>query len=71
MTAFLVAAILAFLFFLIGVPILMFFVRLSGLYVIVRERSCLVYVLFGNVVGVIDEPTSTSTFSSWVTSHMP
>jgi regulator of protease activity HflC (stomatin/prohibitin superfamily) len=34
----------------------MFFVRLSGLYVIVRERSCRVYVLFGNVVGVIDEP---------------
>ena len=56
MTAFLISAILAFFFFLIGAPILMFFVRLSGLYVIVRERSCLVYVLFGNVVGVIDEP---------------
>ncbi len=56
MTAFLVSAILGFFFFLIGVPILMFFVRLSGLYVIVRERSCRVYVLFGNVVGVIDEP---------------
>ena len=56
MTAFLVAAILAFLFFLIAVPILTFFVRLSGLYVIVRERTCRVYVLFGNVVGVIDEP---------------
>jgi regulator of protease activity HflC (stomatin/prohibitin superfamily) len=55
-TAFLVSAILAFFFFLIGVPILMFFVRLSGLYVIVRERSCRVYVLFGNVVGVVDEP---------------
>ena len=56
MTAFLVSVVLSFFFFLIGVPILMFFVRLSGLYVIVRERSCRVYVLFGNVVGVIDEP---------------
>ena len=55
MTAFLVAAILAFLFFLIAVPILTFFVRLSGLYVIVRERTCRVYVLFGNVVGILDE----------------
>ena len=54
--SFLVSAILGFFFFLIGVPILMFFVRLTGLYVIVRERSCRVYVLFGNVVGVIDEP---------------
>ena len=56
MIAFLVSAVLSFFFFLIGVPILMFFVRLSGLYVIVRERSCRVYVLFGNVVGVVDEP---------------
>jgi regulator of protease activity HflC (stomatin/prohibitin superfamily) len=55
-SAFLGAAIFSFFFFLIGVPVLMFFVRLSGLYVIVRERSCRVYVLFGNVVGVIDEP---------------
>lgn len=53
---FLVAAVFFFFFFLIGVPILMFFMRLAGLYVIVRERTCRVYVLFGNVVGVIDEP---------------
>ena len=53
---FVVSVIFGFFFFLIGVPILMFFVRLSGLYVIVKERSCRVYVLFGNVVGVIDEP---------------
>jgi regulator of protease activity HflC (stomatin/prohibitin superfamily) len=53
---FVVSVIFGFFFFLIGVPILMFFIRLSGLYVIVKERSCRVYVLFGNVVGVIDEP---------------
>jgi len=29
---------------------------MSGLYAIVEERTCHVYVLFGNVVGVIDEP---------------
>jgi regulator of protease activity HflC (stomatin/prohibitin superfamily) len=46
----------SFFFFLIGFPIFMFFVRVAGLYVIVRERTCHVYVLFGNVVGVIDEP---------------
>jgi len=55
-TAFLAAAVFAFFFFLIGVPILMFFTRLLGLYVIVRERTCRVYVLFGNVVGILDEP---------------
>jgi regulator of protease activity HflC (stomatin/prohibitin superfamily) len=55
-TAFVVSAIFGFFFFLIGVPILLFFARLAGLYVIVRERTCRVYVLFGNVVGIIDEP---------------
>lgn len=56
MTDFLVATVAAFFFFLIGFPIAMFFIRLSGLYTIVRERTCHVYVLFGNVVGTIDEP---------------
>jgi regulator of protease activity HflC (stomatin/prohibitin superfamily) len=53
---FLGSAIFAFFFFLIGFPIVMFFARLAGLYVVVRERTCRVYVLFGNVVGIIDEP---------------
>jgi regulator of protease activity HflC (stomatin/prohibitin superfamily) len=53
---FLITAAASFFFFLIGFPILMFFVRLTGLYAVVRERTCHVYVLFGNVVGVIDEP---------------
>lgn len=38
------------------VPIVFFVLRLLGVYVIVRERQSLVYVLFGNVVGTITEP---------------
>ncbi|MEM9592928.1 MAG: SPFH domain-containing protein [Acidobacteriota bacterium] len=38
------------------VPILFFFLRMFGLYAIVEERRCLVFVLFGKVIGVFDEP---------------
>jgi regulator of protease activity HflC (stomatin/prohibitin superfamily) len=38
------------------VPIALFLVRVIGLYAIVEERTCHVYVLFGKVVGTIDEP---------------
>jgi regulator of protease activity HflC (stomatin/prohibitin superfamily) len=38
------------------VPLALFFVRVLGLYTIVNERTCHVYVLFGKVIGVIDEP---------------
>jgi regulator of protease activity HflC (stomatin/prohibitin superfamily) len=37
-------------------PIALFLVRAIGLYTIVYERTCHVYVLFGKVVGTIDEP---------------
>jgi regulator of protease activity HflC (stomatin/prohibitin superfamily) len=30
--------------------------RILGVYVVVRERQAIVYVLFGNVVGVLDDP---------------
>src|SRR5262249_22208131 len=30
--------------------------RMFGLFAIVRERTCRVYVLFGKVIGVLDEP---------------
>jgi len=40
----------------IAVPVLLAFARLFGLYAIVNERSCRVYVLFGKVLGVLDEP---------------
>jgi regulator of protease activity HflC (stomatin/prohibitin superfamily) len=56
MTHFLGAAVFSFFFFLIGVPLFLFFVRVAGLYAVVQERTCHVYVLFGNVVGVLTEP---------------
>jgi regulator of protease activity HflC (stomatin/prohibitin superfamily) len=37
-------------------PILRGLIWLFGLYVTVRERTCNVYVLFGKVIGIIDEP---------------
>ena len=38
------------------VPAFLFVVRVLGLYAIVNERTCHVYVLFGRVIGTIDEP---------------
>jgi len=38
------------------VPIALFLVRVIGLYTIVFERTCHVYVLFGKVIGTIAEP---------------
>jgi hypothetical protein len=40
----------------IAEPILLFFVRLLGLYTTVQERTCKVYMLFGKVLGTISEP---------------
>jgi hypothetical protein len=37
-------------------PVLKIAAYLFGLYTIVQERTCRVYVLFGKVVGVLDEP---------------
>ncbi len=45
-----------FLTLLIGVPVLLWFARLFGIYATVPERRCYVYVLFGNVVGILDKP---------------
>jgi regulator of protease activity HflC (stomatin/prohibitin superfamily) len=38
------------------VPLFLFLVRVLGLYTLVQERTCHVYVLFGKVIGTIDEP---------------
>ncbi|MGA2248060.1 MAG: SPFH domain-containing protein [Verrucomicrobiota bacterium] len=38
------------------VPIFFGFVRLFGLYTVVEERQCKVYMLFGKVAAVIDQP---------------
>ncbi len=53
---FLFGAFFAFFLFLIGVPMFLGVLRFLGLFTIVEERHCHVYVLFGNVVGIIDEP---------------
>jgi regulator of protease activity HflC (stomatin/prohibitin superfamily) len=38
------------------VPVVLGLARTAGLYAIVEERRCRVYVLFGRVLGVLDEP---------------
>lgn len=43
-------------FLLIGVPVLLSIAKLFGFYAIVQEREARVYVLFGKVLGIIDEP---------------
>jgi regulator of protease activity HflC (stomatin/prohibitin superfamily) len=53
---FLPAALITFGVMFLLVPALLFLARVFGLYAIVVERTCHVYVLFGKVVGTIDEP---------------
>ncbi len=53
---FLVAALVAFLGFSLLVPLVLGLARTAGVYAIVEERRCRVYVLFGKVLGVLDEP---------------
>jgi regulator of protease activity HflC (stomatin/prohibitin superfamily) len=50
------AAILTFLACFVVVPALLALVRFFGLYTEVEERRCHVYLLFGRVIGIIDEP---------------
>ena len=45
-----------FIFFLLFEPIVRWLMRMFGLYAIVEEGTCHVYVLFGKVVGVLQEP---------------
>lgn len=52
----LVVAFASFLACFIAVPVLLWFARMFGFYVVVHERRCLVYMLFGKVVAVLDEP---------------
>src|SRR5580693_5924755 len=53
---FFIAAIVTFIGMFIIVPIFFGFVRLFGFYTIVEERQCKVYMLFGKVMAVIDQP---------------
>lgn len=56
MNSFLVAVAIGFFGSFIAFPMFLGLVRMFGLYAVVGERQCLVYVLFGKVLGVIDEP---------------
>jgi regulator of protease activity HflC (stomatin/prohibitin superfamily) len=56
MTAFLIAAGGTFVGCFIAVPIILGLLRFFGLYTVVQERRCHVYVLFGKVIATIDEP---------------
>lgn len=49
-------AVFTFFGLLIGIPILGALIKQFGLYTIVYERQCKVYVLFGKVIGILDEP---------------
>jgi regulator of protease activity HflC (stomatin/prohibitin superfamily) len=52
----LTAALLVFIGAFVLEPVLLGFARIFGLYAVVREKTCRVYMLFGRVVGVLDEP---------------
>ncbi len=52
----LTAALIAFIAAFIAEPLLRGLGRLFGIYAIVDERTCRVYVLFGKVIGILDEP---------------
>jgi regulator of protease activity HflC (stomatin/prohibitin superfamily) len=45
-----------FIIMLMAVPIAFFFLRVFGLYTVVQEGTCQVFVLFGKVIGIIKEP---------------
>lgn len=53
---FLISAGVTFMACTIGVPLLLAIARGLGLYAIINERQCNVYMLFGKVLAVIDEP---------------
>lgn len=47
---------ITFLALMFGIPFLLGIAKLFGVYAIVRERQCHVYVLFGKVIGILKEP---------------
>ena len=56
MNNFAVAAVASFFGSFVVVPLLLGLARVFGLYTIVDERQCKVYVLFGKVIGELEEP---------------
>lgn len=56
LTGFVTTAAITFFGMWIAMPLFLFFVRVAGLYTIVEEGTCQVFMLFGRVVGVLREP---------------
>ena len=56
MIDFLIAAVATFIGMFLFVPLVMGLCRAFGFYTIVQERQCKVYVLFGKVILILDEP---------------
>jgi regulator of protease activity HflC (stomatin/prohibitin superfamily) len=56
MTDYLIAAAVTFLGMFIVLPMLLGLIRITGFYTIVEEGRCKVYVLFGKVIAVLEEP---------------
>lgn len=56
MSDFLSASFASFFGCLVGFPLLFGLARLFGFYAVVHERTSRVYILFGNIVAVLDEP---------------
>ena len=52
----LMAALAAFVGAFLAEALLLGLARIFGIYAIVQERTCRVYMLFGKVLGVLDEP---------------
>ncbi len=53
---FLIALVVTFVGGFVLVPVFFWLLRFFGVYAIVEERRCYVYVLFGKVVAILDEP---------------
>ena len=53
---FFIAAVATFFGMFIAMPFVFFLAQMLGLYTVVEERQCKVYVLFGKVAAVIDQP---------------
>src|SRR6478672_8065405 len=56
MVGLLAAALITFVGLFLAEPILLALGRIFGMYAVVQERTCRVYMLFGKVLGVLDEP---------------
>src|SRR5712671_2394721 len=54
--AILTAALIAFIGGFLAEPLLLALCRIFGIYAVVQERTSRVYMLFGKVIGVLDEP---------------